>query len=123
VPQRRDGVLHDALKPARSGRRFRGGLDGRKMVLDPEAESAGLERVGEDERRRALHGLLNNGRLRAAALGEEAHAAAVARHQRSLGRSHRHVEIALCMFAVDPQRPGKPDRHLRDADEIFDISR
>ena len=26
------------------------------------------------------------------------------------------------MLAVDPQRPGEPDRHLRDADEILDVA-
>ena len=49
--------------------------------------------------------------------------AVVARHERSLGRGQRDVELALGVLAVDEQRPGETDRHLRDADEVLDVAR
>ena len=93
------------------------------MRVDPRAEFARLEGVLEQENRRALHRPRDHRRLGAAALGDEAHAAIVAGDQRPLGGRHRNVKFALRALAVDAQRPGEPDRHLRRADEILDIAR
>jgi hypothetical protein len=52
---------------------------------------------------------------------QQLHASVVAGHQRPLGRRQRHVKLAACVLAVDKQRAGYSDRHLRHADEVLDI--
>ena len=79
--------------------------------------------VVEDEDRRALHELLDDRGLDAAALAEQPHAAVVAGDQRAFARRHRDVELALGVLAVDAQRPGEADRHLGHAHEVLDVAR
>ena len=86
------------------------------------SECARLAGVVEQEDGRALHRPGDDRRFHPAAFREKPHAAIVAGDQGSLGRRHGHVEFALGMLAVDPQRPGEPDRHLRHADEILDVA-
>ena len=60
--------------------------------------------------------------LDSAALGEQTHAAVVAGDQRTFGGGERDEEVTLGMFAVDANRPGDADGHLRDANEILDVA-
>jgi hypothetical protein len=48
-------------------------------------------------------------------------AAPVGRHKRRLGRRHRHVEIAMGVEPVDPERPDDANGDFHRADEILDI--
>ena len=89
---------------------------------DPVAELAGLQRVVEDEDRGALHVVLDHRRLHAAALGQQPHAAVVAGDQGAFGGRHRDEEVALGVLAVDLQRPGDAERHLRDPGEVLDVA-
>ena len=93
------------------------------MPFDPVAELARLHRVVEHEHRRALHAVLDDGRLDAAALTQHPHPAVVAGDERPLGGRHRHVEVSLRVLPVHPQRAGHADRHLRYAGEVLEVSR
>ncbi len=104
----------------------RGGLAPRpdlvEVLAQPGAELARLARRVEQECGSALHVVVDHGRGDAAGLVQQAHAAVVAGHQRSLGGGHRHVELALGVLAVDQQRPRQPDRNLGDSDEMLDVA-
>ena len=45
------------------------------------------------------------------------------RDQRGFGRRQRDIEVAACMFTVDAQRAGEPDRDFDRADEVLDCPR
>ena len=94
-----------------------------KCSLEPLAEVARLAGALEQERRRALHAVVDDRRLHAARLAEQLHAAVVGGDERALGGRQRDVELALGVLAVDQQRAGDADRHLRDADEVLDVAR
>jgi hypothetical protein len=123
VEQVADGVLLDLDECADARRGVRRTLDVIESLDQPLAEAAGLPRVGEHEHRRPLHRRLDDGRLHASALGDDAHAAAMACHQRAFRRRQRNVEIALRMLAVNAERAGEADRHLRHPDEVLDVPR
>src|SRR5215207_1194591 len=120
VPRGR--VALDLREPAAAGRRLGGRLDLVEVLVEPAAEDPRLPRAGHDEDRCALHPVGHDRRLHPASLIEKAHAAVVARHQRPLGRRHRHVELALRMLSVDEQGPGETDRDLGDAEELLDVA-
>jgi hypothetical protein len=44
------------------------------------------------------------------------------RAPRALGGRQRDVELALRVLAVDEERAGEADGHLRDADEVLDVA-
>ena len=123
VEQRTDLVLADVGELARAGGRLGGGSDLVLVLIDPVAELARLQGVVEDEHRGALHAVLDDGRLDAAAFAEHAHPAVVAGDQRALGGRERHVEVSPGVLAVDAQRTGHADRHLRHAGEVLDVPR
>ena len=123
VEQRTDLVLADVGELARARGRLGDGADLVLVPIDPVAELARLHGVVEDEHRRALHAVLDDGRLDAAALAEHAHPAVVAGDERALGGRQRHVEVSLRVLAVDAQRTGHADRHLRHAGEVLDVPR
>ena len=77
----------------------------------------------EAEDRRPLHPVVEHRRGDPAGVAAQLHAAAVRRDQRALGRRERDEELPLRVLAVDQQRPGQPDRHLRDAEEVLDVAR
>jgi hypothetical protein len=89
----------------------------------PIAELARLRRVVEDEDRRALHELLDDRRLDAAALAQQAHAAVVARDQRASRSSHRHEEVALACSPTMPSGPARPIGTWANAHEVLDVAR
>ena len=88
----------------------------------PLDEVARLGGIVKDEDRRALHRVADHRALDAAREVEHLHAAVVGGDQRAFGGGHRHDELALRVLAVDGQRAGKADRHLRDAGEVLDVA-
>ena len=123
VEQRTNLVLADIGELARVRGRLGDGADLLLALIDPGAELTRLQGVVEDEHGRALHVVLDDGRLDAAAFAEHAHAAVVAGDERALGGGQRHIELSPRVLAVDPQRAGHADRHLRHAGEVLDVPR
>ena len=101
---------------------LRCGADAVEMLDQPLAELSRCTGIRELEDRCTLHGALGDRDRDAAAFGEQAHATAVAGHQRAFRGGEWHVEIAGGVLAVDSQRARKPDRHLCHADEVFDVA-
>jgi hypothetical protein len=79
-------VLADVGQLSRPGGGLGGRTDAVEVLVEPLAELAGLERVLEQERRRALDVVVDDGRAHAPALRQQPHAAVVGRHERPLGR-------------------------------------
>ena len=122
VTQVANGELQHFDQLAEACRGFGRRTNAVEMVFDPVTEVARRSRITEEKYRRALHVLLDDRGAHAAAFGDQPHAAVVAGHQRAFGGRHRHVEIALRMLAVDPQRTGDADRHLRHSGEQLDVA-
>ncbi len=59
----------------------------------------------------------------AAALGEQAHPAAVAGNQGAFGCRKGNIKVAVRVLAMDTQRSGEAEGNLRDAGKVFDIAR
>ena len=97
-------------------------FDGGEVVLHPRDEIAPGARILEDEDRRALHGIGDDGDLHAARQVQQLHAAIVRGDERAFGGGHRDDEVALRVFAVDAQRAGKADRDLGDPGEVLDVA-
>jgi hypothetical protein len=115
-------VLLDLDQAARACRFLGGRLDLVEVLAQPEAELARLARALEQERRRALHAVVQDRGRHAAALVEQAHAAVVRSDERALGCRQRNVELALRVLAVHEQRPRQADRYLRDTEELLDVA-
>src|SRR5919109_52120 len=116
------GVLLDVEQLAGPRRALGHLLDLLEVVVEPVGELARVAGALEDEGGRALHLVGHDGGGDAARLAQQPHAAVVARDQRALGGSERHVELALGVLAVDEQRPGHAERDLSDADEVLDVA-
>jgi hypothetical protein len=78
--------------------------------------------VREQERRRALHGVVHDRGRDPAGLTDQLHPAVVAGDERALGGGHRDVELALGVLSVDHERAGQSERNLGDADEVLYVS-
>jgi hypothetical protein len=76
----------------------------------------------EDEARGARHALVGDNRRAAATLAHDGGAAMIRGHERGLGGSERHVEVALRRGAVDAERAGEPDRNAHGANGILDVA-
>ncbi|MEZ5059900.1 MAG: hypothetical protein R2700_00025 [Solirubrobacterales bacterium] len=99
-----------------------GRLDLVEVIVHPARERRHLAGAGEAEAGSPLHRVVEDGRLHAADLPQQLHAAVVARDQRPLRGRHRNVELALGVLAVDEQGPRETDRHLCDAEEVLDVA-
>ena len=102
--------------------RVRSRPDALVLLADPIDEAPRGGCVFEHENRSPLHIVADDGALDAPASMQDLHAAVVGSHQGAFAGRERHVELPLGVLAMDQQRSGEAERHLRHAGEILDVA-